>query len=47
MVVLRYVEEYSNQEIARMLNTSQAVVAVMLHRARARLRRDLRAFAGD
>lgn len=47
MVVLRYVEEYSNGEIAAMLNTSQAVVAVMLHRARARLRRELRAFAGD
>lgn len=47
MFVLRYVEEYSNGEIATMLHTSQAVVAVMLHRARARLRHDLRAFAGE
>lgn len=47
MFVLRYVEEYSNSEIARAMNTSSAVVAVLLHRARARLRRELRAFAGD
>jgi len=47
MFVLRYVEEYSNAEIARELKTSSAVVAVMLHRARARLRRELKSFAGD
>ena len=44
MFVLRYVEDYSNREIARMMNTSQAVVAVMLHRARARLRNEFNAF---
>jgi len=44
MFVLRYLEDFDNREIARMLNTSQAVVAVTLHRTRARLRKDLRAF---
>ncbi len=39
---LRYLEDYDNSEIARMLRTSKAVVAVMLFRARARLRADLR-----
>lgn len=43
MFVLRYVEEYDNGEIARMLKTSRAVVAVILHRTRARLRHQLRA----
>lgn len=43
MFVLRYIEEYDNGEIARMLNTSRAVVAVILHRTRARLRHELRA----
>jgi RNA polymerase sigma-70 factor (ECF subfamily) len=41
--VLRYIEEYDNGEIARMLNTSRAVVAVILHRTRVRLRQELRA----
>ena len=41
---LRYLEELDNAEIARMLNTSQAVVAVTLHRARARLKKGLRRF---
>jgi RNA polymerase sigma factor (sigma-70 family) len=43
MFVLRYIEEYDNSEIARMLKTSRAVVAVILHRTRARLRHQLRA----
>jgi RNA polymerase sigma factor (sigma-70 family) len=43
MFVLRYIEEYDNGEIARMLNTSRAVVAVMLYRTRTRLRNELRA----
>lgn len=43
MFVLRYVEEYDNSEIAQMLNTSRAVVAVILHRSRGRLRQQLRA----
>lgn len=42
MFTLRYLEGLENPEIARMMNTSQAVVAVTLHRARARLKRSLR-----
>ena len=38
---LRYLEGYDNREIARMLGTSRLTVAVTLHRARFRLRRDL------
>jgi len=44
MFVLRYIEDYDNREIARLLNTSQAVVAVMLHRTRARLQKDFQSF---
>jgi RNA polymerase sigma-70 factor, ECF subfamily len=44
MFVLRYLEGLNNPEIARMMNTSQAVVAVTLHRTRARLKRGLRRF---
>lgn len=40
MFVLRFVEDYSNREIARMMGTSTAVVAVLLHRTRARLKKD-------
>jgi len=39
MFVLRYVEEHSNREIAQMLGTSQAVVAVTLFRARRQLQK--------
>jgi RNA polymerase sigma-70 factor, ECF subfamily len=42
MFVLRYLEGLDNREIARLLNTSPAVVAVILYRTRARLRNDLR-----
>jgi len=42
--VLRYLEGYDNREIARMLGTSQMVVAVILHRARTRLRKDIGEF---
>jgi RNA polymerase sigma-70 factor (ECF subfamily) len=38
---LRYFEGYSNQEIARMMGTSQLVVGVVLHRARGRLRKKI------
>ncbi len=38
MFVLRYVEDRDLAEIARLMDTSRAVVAVMLHRTRARLR---------
>ncbi len=43
MFVLRYVEGLDNREIARLLNTSAMVVAVMLHRVRGQLQRELRA----
>jgi RNA polymerase sigma-70 factor, ECF subfamily len=38
---LRYFEGYDNREIAEMLGTSQMVVAVTLHRARTRLRKEI------
>ena len=41
MFVLRYYEGYDNQEIAKMLDTSQMVVGVVLHRARTRLRKEI------
>jgi RNA polymerase sigma factor (sigma-70 family) len=44
MFALRYLEGLDNPEIARMMNTSQAVVAVTLHRTRAQLKKRLRAF---
>lgn len=43
MFVLRYLEDHDNREIARMMATSTAVVAVTLHHARARLKKKLRA----
>jgi RNA polymerase sigma-70 factor, ECF subfamily len=43
MFALRYFEGFNNREIARLMQTSQAVVAVTLHRARSRLRKELRA----
>jgi len=42
--VLRYFEGYDNREIAKMLGTSHLVVAVMLHRARTRLRKEMGKF---
>ena len=41
MFVLRYYEGYDNQEIAKLLDTSQMVVGVVLHRARTRLRKEI------
>jgi RNA polymerase sigma-70 factor (ECF subfamily) len=41
MFVLRYYEGYDNQEIAKMLGTSQMVVGVVLHRARTKLRKEI------
>jgi RNA polymerase sigma-70 factor, ECF subfamily len=43
MFVLRYVEDRDPAEIARLMDTSRAVVAVMLHRTRARLRHEFQA----
>src|SRR5262245_59065993 len=41
MFTLRYFEGLDNREIARRLGTSWSVVAVTLHRTRARLRKEL------
>jgi RNA polymerase sigma-70 factor (ECF subfamily) len=41
MFCLRYLEGYTNREIARMLGTSWSTVAVTLHRSRARLRAEI------
>jgi RNA polymerase sigma-70 factor (ECF subfamily) len=38
---LRYLEEFSNGEIAGLMNTSQAVVAVTLYQTRAKLKKRL------
>jgi RNA polymerase sigma-70 factor (ECF subfamily) len=42
LVTLRYIEGYSNGEIASMIGTSSSVIAVTLFRARLRLKRLLR-----
>jgi RNA polymerase sigma-70 factor (ECF subfamily) len=42
MFTLRYLEDLGNREIAVMMSTSQAVVAVTLHHARSRLKKRLR-----
>lgn len=44
---LRYLEGYRNLEIAEMVRTSPGVVAVVLHRARRRLREELEQFLGE
>ena len=44
MFVLRFIEGYDNREIAEMLHTSQAVIAVTLHRTRGLLQKDYLAF---
>lgn len=43
---LRYLEGYANNEIARLLGISRITVAVVLHRVRRRLRKDLRQVKG-
>ena len=45
--VLRHVEGYDNSEIAKMLGTSRGTVAVLLFRARARLKKSIRTRLGD
>jgi len=44
MFVLRYYEGHDNQEIAKRLGTSPMVVGVVLHRARAKLRKEIGQF---
>jgi RNA polymerase sigma-70 factor (ECF subfamily) len=43
---LRYFEGLTNREIASLMGTSQGLVAVLLHRTRARLRKELAALEG-
>jgi RNA polymerase sigma-70 factor (ECF subfamily) len=44
---LRYLEGMGNLDIARQLGTSQTVIAVVLHRARHRLQRELKSLQGE
>jgi RNA polymerase sigma-70 factor (ECF subfamily) len=44
---LRYLEGLENREIARQLGSSQTAIAVILHRARHRLQRELRPPQGE
>jgi RNA polymerase sigma factor (sigma-70 family) len=41
MFVLKYYEGYDNTEIARLMGTSAMVVGVLLHRARARVKKEM------
>lgn len=43
MFTLRYIEELGNREIAALIGTSQAVVAVTLHQTRSKLQKKLAA----
>ena len=47
MFVLKYVEGYDNREIAKLVGTSRGAVAVMLFRARARLKKSIHSRMGD
>jgi RNA polymerase sigma-70 factor (ECF subfamily) len=44
---LRFLEGFSNQQIARMLGLSHVLVAVIVHRSRQQLRKALRPYLGD
>ena len=46
MFVLRFMEGYSNQEIAELLGTSAGTIAVTLHRTRVRLQEEVSSFLG-
>ena len=44
---LRFLEGFSNPQIARMIGISQVLVAVIVHRTRQQLRKELGAYLGD
>jgi RNA polymerase sigma-70 factor (ECF subfamily) len=46
MFALRYYEGHDNQEIAKLLGTSQMVVGVVLHRARTKLKKEIAEYLG-
>jgi len=46
LFTLRFVEGYSNQEIAEMLGSTAGSIAVMLHRTRARLQQEIERMLG-
>jgi RNA polymerase sigma-70 factor (ECF subfamily) len=47
ILILRYVHNYSDVQIAKLLSTSRGTIAVNLYRSRARLKKLLRAALGD
>jgi RNA polymerase sigma-70 factor (ECF subfamily) len=47
MLILRYMHGHSDVEIAKMLGKSRGVVAVMLYRSRARLKKLIKQIQGD
>ena len=47
ILILRYVHEYSDAEIAKLLGTSRGTIAVSLYRSRAHLKKLLRASFGE
>jgi RNA polymerase sigma-70 factor, ECF subfamily len=44
---MRFLEGFSNPQIARMLGISQVLVAVLVHRTRQQLRKELGTYRGD
>jgi RNA polymerase sigma-70 factor, ECF subfamily len=44
---MRFFEDLSNQEIAKILGISQIHVAVILHRTRTRLQKEVRSYIGE
>ena len=47
ILILRYLHNYSDAEIAKLLRTSRGSIAVNLYRSRARLKKILRAFGEE